>query len=354
MSIINKPIGHAPLLLLPLALLAGIQGGWLRMGGEGPWPTLAVLHALLMIGGFLGTLICLERSMAMPHKSWRLLPLLNALSIVPLLLNEPFWAVGIQSVTAAGLSILLYKQLKKHNTVTLLFMTLGALLWLIGNLMYLYAGWVVVAVPWWMGFLLLTIVGERLELSKFLPTPRWAFRSLYLLLIVYVATLILPFHFHWAWLSGIVLCLLACWLLYFDLARIIIHKTNRYRYIGVGLRTGYLWLLIHGLSFFLPDSLHYRYDLYLHTFFLGFVFSMIWAHAPIILPLLIGSNRNPYHPFLWLPWGIFQLSLFMRLLAYVLNEPEWRLFFAQINGYSILLLLLSMAFMLLLPLRSSK
>jgi hypothetical protein len=346
MSIFKKSIPHAPLLLLPLALLAGMQGGWMRMGAGGPWPSLAAGHALLMIGGFLGTLISLERSMAMPTKSWRLLPLINALSIIPLLLNQFGWAVGMQSVTAAGLSLLLYTMLKKHNSVTLLFMTFGALLWLIGNLVFLYRGWVVVAVPWWMGFLLLTIVGERLELSKFLPTPRWAFRSLNLLLMAWTGTLLLPFHGSWAWITGLVMILLACWLLYFDLARIIIRKTDRYRYIGVGLRTGYLWLMLHGLSFFLPDSLPYRYDLYLHTFFLGFVFSMIWAHAPIILPLLVGSNRNPYHPFLWLPWSIFQLSLLLRLLAYVLDAPSWRLIFAQINGYCILLLLLSMVFLL--------
>lgn len=343
MSVFNKPLAHAPLLLLPLALLAGMQGGWQRMGAGGPWPSLAAGHALLMIGGLLGTLISLERSMAMPTKSWRLLPLINALSIIPLLLNQFSWAVGMQSVTAAGLSLLLYTTLKKHNSVSLLLMTFGPILWLIGNLIFLYEGWVVVAVPWWMGFLLFTIVGERLELSKFLPTPPWAFRSLYFLLLAWTSTLLLPFHGTWAWLTGLLVVLQAAWLWHFDLARIIIRKTDRYHYIGVGLRTAYLWLLLHGLSFFLPDSLPYRYDLYLHTFFLGFVFSMIWAHAPIILPMLVGSNRNPYHPLLWFPWVIFQLSLLLRLLAYVLGEAVWRLLFAQINGYSMLLLLAIMA-----------
>lgn len=337
----------APLLLLPLALVAGLQGGWMRMGASGDWPQLAAGHAFLMIGGVLGTLISLERAMTMTNKAWRSLPVINVLSILPLLMGELSWAVAIQSIGAAGLALLLYRQLQRFNTSTLLLMTFGALLWLLGNLIYLYVGWVVVAVPWWIGFLLLTIVGERLDLSKFLPTPRWASRALYVLLALWTASLLLPFHSKGIWLTGTLTILIACWLLYFDMSRILIRKAGRYRYIGMGLRLGYLWLMLHGLSYFLPNSLPYRYDLYLHTFFLGFVFSMIWAHAPIIMPLLIGRQRNPYHRFLWFPWGLFQLSLLLRLLAYVLGEAEWRLLIAQINGYSMLFLLASMAIHLL-------
>lgn len=348
MSVYKSALRFVPLLLVPLGLLAGLQGGWMRMGAVGDWPQLAAGHALLMIGGVLATLISLERVMTMTNKAWRTLPMLNTLSIAPLLLGELNWAVAIQSLGAAGLSILLYRQLKQFNTSTLLLMTFGALLWLLGNLIYLSVGMVVVAVPWWIGFLLLTIVGERLDLSKFLPTPRWAIRTLYVLLALWTASLLLPFHSKGIWLIGTLTILIACWLLYFDMSRFIIRKTGRYRYIGMGLRIGYLWLMLHGLSYFLPNSLPYRYDLYLHTFFLGFVFSMIWAHAPIILPLIIGNQRNPYHPFLWFPWGLFQLSLLMRLLANVLGEAEWRLLFAQVNGYSMLLLLASMAVQLLL------
>lgn len=349
MSVFIRIFRFVPLLLLPLALMAGMQGGWMRMGSPVGWPEFAANHALLMIGGVLGTLISLERAMAVPQKAWRLLPLVNGLSIVPLLLGESHWAAALQSTTALGLALLLYRQLRQYNSSTLLLMTFGAMLWLLGNLLFLYKGWVVVAVPWWIGFLLLTIVGERLDLSKFLPTPRWAHLSLYILLFVWVGSLLLPFHSKGIWLTGAMTVFIACWLLYFDMARIIIRKTERYRYIGIGLRTGYVWLLLHGLSYFLHDREPYRYDFYLHTFFLGFVFSMIWAHAPIIMPLLMGSQRNPYHPLLWLPWAIFQVSLVMRLLTHILGHAEWRLIFAQINGYSILLLLVSMAVQMLRP-----
>src|SRR4030095_5948680 len=47
-------------------------------------------------------------------------------------------------------------------------MALGALLWLVGNAGWL-VGWPVPqVVPWWSGFLVLTIAGERLELSRLL------------------------------------------------------------------------------------------------------------------------------------------------------------------------------------------
>lgn len=37
------------------------------------------------------------------------------------------------------------------------------------------------------------------------------------------------------------------------------------------------------------------YDVIVHTFFLGFVFSMILAHGPIILPGVLGVSLKPFH-----------------------------------------------------------
>lgn len=49
-------------------------------------------------------------------------------------------------------------------------LALGALCWLIGNLAWTGIS-LIAAVPWWLAFLVLTIAGERLELTRFLPTP---------------------------------------------------------------------------------------------------------------------------------------------------------------------------------------
>jgi len=74
----------------------------------------------------------------------------------------------------------------------------------------------------------------------------------------------------------------------------------------------------------------------LHTFFLGFTFSMIWAHAPIIFPLIFGIRETPYHRVLWWGWGVFQLTLLGRIVSGGLGLMQWRSLFGVANGWAIL------------------
>ncbi len=74
-------------------------------------------------------------------------------------------------MVAASVAVL--RRLVASFTVVL---ALGALCWLLGNAAWLVAGSVGVAIPWWLAFLVLTIAGERLELTRFLATPALAER----------------------------------------------------------------------------------------------------------------------------------------------------------------------------------
>lgn len=76
--------------------------------------------------------------------------------------------------------------------------------------------------------------------------------------------------------------------------------------------------------------------------FLGFSFSMIWAHAPIILPMVFKLQINIFHPILWLGWIIFQVSLVGRIASAWLGDATWRMFFGVANGWAILLMFLMM------------
>jgi hypothetical protein len=55
-----------------------------------------------------------------------------------------------------------------------------------------------------------------------------------------------------------------------------------------------------------------RYDAMLHALFLGFVFSMIFAHAPIIFPSITGAAM-PFRQAFCGHLGLLQLSLFLRV-----------------------------------------
>ena len=54
------------------------------------------------------------------------------------------------------------------------------------------------------------------------------------------------------------------------------------------------------------------YDAMLHTIFLGFVFSMIFAHAPIILPTITGLAL-PFQNIFYLHAALLHLSLMLRV-----------------------------------------
>jgi hypothetical protein len=64
----------------------------------------------------------------------------------------------------------------------------------------------------------------------------------------------------------------------------------------------------------LPD-VPFAYDIIVHTFFLGFVFSMIFAHGPIILPGVLGLAVRPYHPLLYAPLVLLVSSVLLRIVA---------------------------------------
>jgi hypothetical protein len=91
-----------------------------------------------------------------------------------------------------------------------------------------------------------------------------------------------------------------------------------------------------GLVLCLMDSHPYYYDLFLHTFFLGFAFSMIWAHAPIILPTVFKRTQTAFYPVLWPFWTLFQISLIGRMLFSLLQYTDGRSWFGVLNGWTVL------------------
>lgn len=331
-----KPFYLLPLVLL--SLVAGISGGWIRLGSVViAIPEAAASHGLLMVGGFLGTLISLERAMVMKQKSWLVLPLFSGLSMIPFLLGYPSPGLVLLLLGSIGLSIIMHLQTLKHPLIHTVLLYVGAACWFVGNFLAWQTGLIAAGSTWWIGFLMFTIVGERLELSQFLPVPSWSKNALKSLLALFALGLVIPFHSWGNEIMGLSALMIAFWLLRFDMAKVAARKTHQFRYIGVGLRIGYVWLGIHGLVLLAGEAHALYYDLMLHTFFLGFTFSMIWAHAPIVFPTIFGIRETPYHPILWLTWSAFQLSLLGRIGATLLDEFALRKVFGLINGYLILI-----------------
>ena len=98
-----------------------------------------------------------------------------------------------------------------------------------------------------------------------------------------------------AWTAGTLLLgagllVLALWLMRQDVARRTVKGRGLPRFIAVCLLTGYVWLALSGFAILVSGGLEYggaSYDAALHAVLLGFVFSMVFGHAPIILPAVL-------------------------------------------------------------------
>src|SRR5690606_28414698 len=160
--------------------------------------------------------------------------------------------------------------------------------WLTGNVLLLTREFYPMAFPWWLGFGLFIITAERIELMKFLPVSKTSKQWLVLLLGLYIVGILLSFHGIGRSISGISLVAVAVWLLRHDIIPVSIRKEGLPRFVAIALICGYIAMMFTGAFFIALNQQPMSYDAIVHTFFLGFVFSMIFAHGPIILPCVLG------------------------------------------------------------------
>lgn len=320
-----------------LALIAGILAGWQRIGWQLHVPGLAADHGALMTGSFIGTLICLERSIMHSTKWWRLLPLINGASILFFFLHQPLISYVLLITGSLGLLFLMSTYLLQSASISNILLIMGAFAWLTGNLVLFNQHTYPSAVKWWMLFLLWTILGERLELSRMLPVTRFKKWALYIVLVINLIGTLLPFHWNGDLIFSVSLLALSGWLLIFDMSRYAVKYAGQHRYTALWLLTGYGWLSIAALWLIFQPGAPFAYDAVLHSFFLGFVFSMIFAHVPIIFPGIFRMNISLYHPGLYGVFLLFQLSLTARIAGDAILSDPLRKWGAMINGISMLL-----------------
>ena len=351
----NNPTYRIPFLgLAILSLLAALWAGLIRIGWGIPNLdlNLPLAHGPLMISGFLGTLIALERAVALspmvtgafskflPYLG----PALSGLGAVLLPTRIPELISQIM-ITLSGLffvGVYVYI-IKRHPTIYTQVMGLGALFWFLGNLLS------ILKVPrldvdlWWAGFLVLTVTGERLELGKLFNLSR--------VVIYWFISGILLFTLGLGFISSIPmvgirligssLILLSTWLFRNDIARRTVRKTGVTRFSAICMLAGYFWLLIAGivLVYFGRIAPGIIADLFLHTLFLGFIMSMIFGHAPIIFPAILNrpiqfQARFYYHLVL------LHLSLTVRVIGDLLGNAAIRKWGGLLNVVAVSLFLI--------------
>lgn len=311
---------RVPLLALSmLALVAALWGGLLRLGWNLPPVQLGlyVVHGPLIVCGFLGTLISLERAVTLGERWCYAAPALSGAGALALVVGAPE-PVGAVLVTLGSIGLIAIFAVIVHRQTALftITMALGAVAWFIGNCIWLAGIPIIEMFYWWTAFLVLTIVGERLELSRLTglgERNRWSFAGA---LVPFLAGLTLahPYPAIGLRLAGAGMVAMALWLARYDLARRTVKQKGLTRYIASNLLAGYFWLAVGGAAWiwFGENLTTFHYDIMLHAVFLGFVFSMIFAHAPVIFPSVL-QRPMPYQRSFYLHTILLHASLVLRI-----------------------------------------
>ena len=315
-----------------LALMAGLDAALLLLGLPAPITTdrLPVVHGMLLVLGFVGTLIALERATALARWYGFLAPAvlgLGAIALVadpiPLLVGKMLLVVG----TAAFTLVYIPLWRRQHDEAVLTEL-LAAGLACGGAIRWAGGADFDEVLPWLIGFVVLTIAAERVELARITLGAQAGTRVL-----MHAASLVAALLIGVAWpsvgavLLGAGLLALTLWLVQHDVARRTIRTRGATRFMAAAILCGYVWLAIAAVVLLLGGTPQgAAYDAVAHAVFLGYTISMIMAHATTILPAVLRIDL-PYRSAFWVPLGLLQLSLVVRLgLGDALGwGPAWQL-----------------------------
>jgi hypothetical protein len=333
------------LLLIPFVITLLVGGLWTaleRLGWYLPgWPGSSLQHGFLMIVGFLGALISLERAVALQRRWTFSGPITigagTLLSVFPSLHFPGYSLIVFGSVINVLTMIYLTR---KQNFLFNQIMLLAAVTFLQGNIFWAAGAPIPQIIFYWAGFLLLTIFGERIELTRMIPTKKSQIRLVTVLLLAYF----LVTTFSWLWIEvaariiGVLLIFIALWFFRNDIARRTVKMGGQAKFTAIGLLLGYFWSIVSGLVLLFKGymSAGFVYDAFTHSLFLGFVFSMIFVHAPIIFPAIFEfpmAFTKRFYSHLYL----LQITLLGRIISDLAGSNDGRLWFGLFNVIVILI-----------------
>lgn len=336
----------APFMLIALAsLLVGLWAGLARLGWELPEAdaSLMLRHGGLMVVGFVTTLIAVERAVAVRSLVAFLAPALSAAAGFILIAGGPSqFPPALAAAAGVAYSLNVAVLLYRHRQLAMAVSLAGSICLAVSGVVWWDGGGLRTVVPWWMAFLVLTIVSERLEIILF---HRFSRRDVALGSAALALGLIGPLITLWEVDAGVrilgaALLLAPFWLVHRDVARRTVRTEGVARFAAAGILTAYAWLAASGafmLVWALEPGLHY--DAVVHAFFIGFVFTAIIAHEPMIAPSVTGL-RFAYTPLLYLPLILLDGALIVRIVADLGEWGDVRRWSGMVQAVAIVLFLM--------------
>jgi len=213
------------------------------------------------------------------------------------------WILG----AAAFMVLHLFLLLKFGHGYHHILMVAASLLLLLGNI-GLYMGQPLYRlVEAWTGFLVLFVMGERVEMARIAGFRFPASLGVIASVLLFMASAILGSGPISTNLAALAMIMLPISVMRYDVGLRFMDGRGFQRFLSIGLAMAYTWLIIGGFLWLLMG---YR-DLSLHTVFIGFTGTMILTHAPVIIPAII-RTRHFYSGTLYAPLMLLQASTIIR------------------------------------------
>jgi len=295
-------------------------------------------HGILMVSGFLGSVISLERAVAIERPWAYAAPLLTALGGAALVIGGPYrigaTMILIGSIVFVASSVVI---IWRRNNAATWMMALAALAWVLGNLRWLSGAPVPAIVFLWASFIVVTVSAERVELSRILSPSRGSVAVLIGACAVSIAAAAWGSRGWSARSVGASWIAIAIWLARFDIARHNYSRPGLPRFMAVAIALGTVWLAMAGGTVVIRGEVagSLWYDAILHSLFLGFAFSMIFAHAPVIIPSIAGVPLAFSRAF-YVPLVALSASLAGRIVSDALVAATTREVFGAANALALL------------------
>ena len=302
-----------------LSLLVGLAAGAALLGlNATPGASFAADHGPLMVFGFLGGAIGLERTVAV-RTTWAWAgPVCHVAGVLGILAGLPR---GVPAVFfAAGFLVLgfIYVTIyRRQASLAIVVQAAGVIGGVAAAALWAMGPGFAAAMPLCALYAVATIIGERMELARVTMAGTRAENQLTLLVlglaaasVIYVLAPAVGYR-----VMGLVLIVIAAATARVDVAKNLVRSKGLPRYSAACMLAGYAWLALGGYFWLLyGQATGFAYDASVHAIFLGFVMSMIFAHAPIIITSVI-RRRLPYRAALYLPVGLLHGGLAVRVLA---------------------------------------
>lgn len=323
-----RRIRSIPLVIGAVAMAFGLWTGLVRIGlplPSGTFPA-SELHGALMIAGFLGTVISLERAVALGRWWGYTAPALSAAGALALIASAPhagaFAFILASIIMLFATASIAFRQFAMFAIV----LALGALCWAVGTIQWQLGYPMPSVVGWWLNFLILTIAAERLELSRIVSVSRSSQVIFFLaVLLLLIGAVHGELAHSWAPLTAAGLLGLAIWLLRYDIARHTVHQHGQPGFSASSILAGHAWLAVAGIVLLAEPSgtVVFSYDAAVHAIAIGFVLSMVFGHAPIILPAVTGL-RVRFSRVAYVPLGLLHISVIIRVMSDLLGLVDLR------------------------------